>query len=292
MKFKILHIILIIFAITILTSCSNKQTKPVVVETNIDYYLEAIKYEDDDGNIQGDNYKQYKYFLDKAIESKNLNAYFKSYQNYNMLYGKRAYIDGNYMVVQKRDIRKAHEFALLIIENRSNSQAACEMIKKIDNQNNFTKNQSYRIYLANEFQGCSNIEDKLFDYKFTPASVFITKTPHKALVLGQMIDKYAKKALDGSLEKSYVNFDNRWIMLSRYALALSIINKKNKKLSKMYHNLAEDIIKSIPLNKNRYFRYDLKNKNKKIYYHVEQQNKLISEGIAMIKNSQLNRSEK
>ncbi len=87
---KTLNILLLIIIGIIFTSCSDKPKiiqKPIpkepkkqkVIQKKIDNYKKALSYEDKDGVIKGDNYANYKHYLDKAVKEKNSTSIFKSF---------------------------------------------------------------------------------------------------------------------------------------------------------------------------------------------------------------------
>ena len=287
---KIINIFLIILIGTIFTACSDKQKmvkKPIFIQNKLDNYRKALSYEDKNGVIKGNNYANYRHYLDKAIKEKNPKAYLKAFNDFKNPIGKKAYIKGKYKIISQKSTKKATKFALLTIENKKNINIACNMIKLVNKQNMFNAEQSYKIYLANKKQGCINIEDKNFDYQFTPNISFINKTINSDIykkkhekVLKALIDNYAKKAINGDLITNYIKYDDRWLMLCKSATDLAFISyKKNKKeLAGYYLALAKKIIESTPLNKNRYFKYDLKEQNSKKYYHVKARAKIIKTG--------------
>lgn len=291
---KIIHIILIILLSIIVTSCSNKKQQiqqTTTVKIVKDNYKKALSYEDKDGIIQGNNYSNYKYYLDRTIKNKNPKAYYKAFRDYKNPIGKRAYINNTYEIVANFDKQKATKFALLTIENPKDKEIACKTIKEVGNQYLFNKEQSYKIYLANKKQGCVYKKDKNFDFLFTPSVSFINKTiKNKAYmqknreVQKDLIDSYAKKAIDGTLPKKYAKYDDRWIILSQSAINLALISEKegDKESAGHYLALAKEIIMSTPLNKNRYLKYDFKNKGKKIYYHYKKRNEIIKTGTDKI----------
>jgi len=285
---RTIHILLIFFLGLILIGCSNKQKqikKEIKKTVKIDNYKKAMSYEDKNGVIQGDNYAKYRYYLDKAIKEKNPKAYYKAFIDYKNPIGKKAYIKKKYKIVAEPNRQKATKFAILTIENKKDKKIACKTIKQIGNQHIFNAKESYKIYLANKKQGCINQNDKKFDFQFTPSVSFIGKTNGKKKfkeknkkVQKELIDNYAKKALNKTLSKDYVQYDNRWIILSQSAINLAKIeySEGNKELAGHYLVLAKKIIQSIPLNKNRYYRYDFKNNGEKKYYHYKQRNKIIN----------------
>lgn len=291
---KSIHILSIFLLGFILIGCSNKQTpikkeikKTVKIQKKIDNYKKAMSYEDKNGVIKGNNYAKYKYYLDKAIKEKNPKAYVKAFNNYKNPIGKKAYIKKRYKIVSEPNRQKATKFAILAIENKKDKKIACSTIKQIGNQYIFDAKESYKIYLANKKQGCINKIDKKFDFQFTPSVSFINKTNGKKefkeknkKVQKELIDNYAKKAINETLGKDYVKYDDRWIILSQSAINLAKIeySEGNEESAGYYLALAKDIIESTPLNKNRYYRYDLKNGGEKKYYHYKQRNKIIKIG--------------
>lgn len=291
---KIVNIFLIIIITILFTACSDKQkkikkviSKPVLTQKTINNYKKALSYENKDGIINGNNYANYRYYLDKAIEEKNPQAYLKAFNDYKNPIGKKANIKGKLKIVSKEDKQKAAKFALLAIQNQKNKKIACDTIKQIGEQNIFDKEQSYKIYLANKTQGCINIDDKNFDFLFTPSISFIQKTKNSdkykeknEQILKELINNNAQKAIDGNLITKYEKYDDRWLILSKIATNLAFISykKKNEELAGYYLALAKKIIQSTPLNKNRYFKYDPKEKNFKKYYHNEARDKIIQKG--------------
>lgn len=261
--------------------------KEIIIQKPIDNYKKALSYEDENGFIKGNNYLNYRHYLDKSIKEKNPEAYLKAYQDYKNPIGKKAYIKGEYKIVAKQDKEKAAKFALLAIENKKNKDISCDTLKQVDEQDIFNEAQSYKIYLANIKQGCINIEDENFDFQFTPSISFINKALNGSVyeekhikVLKELVDNYAKKAINGTLITKYKNYDDRWIMLSQSATDLAFISYKNgdKASAGDYLALAKKIIESTPLNKNRYYKYNVKNKDVKEYYHNEARNKIIKTG--------------
>lgn len=105
----------------------------------------------------------------------------------------------------------------------------------------------------------------------------------------ELIDNYAKKALNGTLSKNYVKYDDRWVELSQSATNLAMIeySEGDKELAGYYLALAKKIIKSTPLNKERYYRYELNKNGEKLYYHHRQRNKIIDLGSGEIFNALL-----
>lgn len=278
----------------IFTACSNKQItikteikKEIIIQKPIDNYEKALSYEGENGFIKGDNYTNYRHYLDKSIKEKNPEAYLKAYQDYKNPIGKKAYIKDEYKIVAKQNRQKAAKFALLAIENQTNQDVSCDTLKQVDEQNMFNEEQSYKIYLANIQQGCINLEDENFDFQFTPSISFINKAVNGSVyeeerikVLKELVDNYAKKAINGTLSTKYKNYDDRWIMLSKSARNLAFISYKNgdKASAGTYLALAKKIIESTPLNKNRYYEYNLNKKDVKKYYHKEARNKIIKTG--------------
>ena len=255
-----------------------------------------MSYEDKNGVIQGDNYAKYKHYLDEAIKEKNPKAYHKAFNNYKNPIGKKAYIKKRYKIVAEPNKQKATKFALLTIENKNDKKIACNTIKQIGYQYMFNEKESYKIYLANKQQECLNNIDKSFDFKFTPSVSFINKTngndtfkEQNKEIQKELLDNYANKALNGTLSKNYAKYDDRWVILSQSAINLAIINHKNgdKEKAGHYLALAEKIILSTPLNKNRYYRFDFKNSDGKKHYHYKERSKIIKIGSDKILNALL-----
>jgi len=203
----------------------------------------------------------------------------------------------NLIPATKEEFQRVNKYALLAIENKTDKNIACETIKEIGTQINFSAQDSYRVFIANEVQGCRYTEDEKFDFKLTPAASFISKTmtrsidkQRKADILTLIVKEYSQDALDGKLKDKYKLYDDRWVILSNYAMALAIIKHQQKNLSnyylglaeKIYLGLAEKIIKSIPLNKNRYYRYNLSTSKEKVYYHYKQRDILIKINLSKI----------
>ncbi|WP_024953841.1 hypothetical protein [Sulfurospirillum arcachonense] len=292
---KIIHIFLIILVGIIFSACSEKQSiiakktlKPAIVEKKVDNYKKALSYENKDGSIKSENYKKY---LDKAIKEKNPKAYVKAFENYKNPIGKKTITHGKPQILIKPNIQKATHFALLAIENKKSKEIACETIKKAGNQNMFDANQSYEIYLANKAQGCTNINDKDFDFKFTPAAIFINKTKNNSLykeqrtkILNELINEYSKQAINGTLDTKYTKYDDRWVLLSTMATNLAMIKYENgdKESAGSYLGIAKKIIEATPLNKNRYYKFDTKTKSHKKFYHAQQRDKIIKAGSDQI----------
>jgi len=189
----------------------------------------------------------------------------------------------------KVEFERVNKYALLTIENQTDKKIACETIKEVDTQKNFSPQDSYRVFIANEVQGCKHIEDENFDFKLTPAASFISKTmersidkQRKADILALIVKEYSQDAINGRLKDTYKLYDDRWVILSNYAMALAIIKHQQKNLSTYYLSLSEKIIKSIPLNKNRYYRYNLSTSKEKVYYHYKQRDELIKINISKI----------
>ena len=104
----------------------------------------------------------------------------------------------------------------------------------------------------------------------------------KADILALIVKEYSQDAIDGKLKDTYKLYDDRWVILSNYAMALAIIKHQQKNLSNYYLGLSEKIIRSIPLNKNRYYRYNLSTSKEKVYYHYKQRDKLIKINLSKI----------